>query len=121
MELKKKTISDEVVLNYDAALERLGGDEGLLQEVIQVFIDDSSNLLSEVDSSLLKKDSLELKRAFHSIKGASANIGGEQLNMLSAILEQEALAGNFSGVDENLGFFKESTRTLVEELRKKLS
>ena len=118
MKLEKKTLADEPIFDRDAALARLGGDEALLKEVCEIFLGDYAAQTNEIEKALSASDFTQVKRGFHSLKGAAANIGAERLSKLAAALEQQASENDKSGVIENLEFFRDCSKGLSEELKK---
>ncbi len=57
-------------LNWAAALERAGGDEGVLREVVRIFLDTSPGQLVEIRLALERRDAPALQRAAHTLKGS---------------------------------------------------
>jgi len=51
------------------ALARAGGDPELLRDLIELFLDDCPKLLAEIDTAVLRRDSLTLQRCAHRLKG----------------------------------------------------
>jgi two-component system, sensor histidine kinase and response regulator len=51
------------------ALERLGGDEDLLRELCQIFLEESPKLLRTLRQAALAGDADAVMRAAHSFKG----------------------------------------------------
>ncbi|WP_435022670.1 response regulator (plasmid) [Tundrisphaera sp. TA3] len=78
---------------YDraAALERTGGDEALLREIIGLFIDDCPRLLEEIESAIESDNPARLRRAAHTLKGTAGHFGAEDIVDVAARLE---LAGH---------------------------
>ncbi|HWE69404.1 MAG TPA: response regulator [Acidimicrobiales bacterium] len=75
-------------------LRDLGGP-ALLDDLISLFRDDVDRYLSVFDLALADHDPGALRRASHSFKGSSANVGATRLAAVVATIEQ-------LGVDENL-------------------
>jgi two-component system, sensor histidine kinase and response regulator len=57
------------------ALERVGGDEDLLREVCQIFLDESPNLLRKLQEAIADTDAEAVMRAAHSLKGELSYLG----------------------------------------------
>lgn len=89
-------------LDYDTlnTLKQVMEDDfGLL---IDTFIQDSNDriiILREVISGV---ESDPIRRAAHSFKGSSSNIGALYLTLLCANLEKKALANNFDQLSDDL-------------------
>ena len=88
-------------------------DEGLLEElrgileeefpeVVQSYIKDSAVCLQNMQAAFSRADADALRRAAHSLKGASANLGLEYLAGLCSVLEEAALEGRLAGQHDRL-------------------
>lgn len=64
-------------LNSAVALERLGGDEELLREVAQLFLEEYPTLVADVRLAVSAGDADGLQRAAHSLKGSVSNFGAD--------------------------------------------
>ena len=101
---------DEQVLQD---LHALGDDEqpDFLQTVIQQFLEDQTKHLAAMEQAILKNDPLALRKAAHSLKGSSCNVGARALANCAMELEKLGAGGTLDGV-ENLfkSFQKECGR-----------
>jgi CheY-like chemotaxis protein len=77
----------------DAALERLGGDEALLSDVIQCFLDDCPLRLTAIKSAVDRQDTAAVAREAHSLKGAAGNLSAVGLFEAAQVLERLAAEG----------------------------
>lgn len=76
------------VFDREAALDRLGGDEEILDEVIAVFIEDGARQVKELTSALQKQEDLSrVQNLAHTLKGAAGNIGAAALQQVSHDIE----------------------------------
>jgi two-component system sensor histidine kinase/response regulator len=66
---------DVSMIDRVAVLERVGGDEQLLAEIIGIFLEEYPVLLSEIGSSIESHDARRLERSAHALKGSVANFG----------------------------------------------
>src|SRR5689334_17807101 len=73
-------------------LRELGGaeDPGLLVELIDLYLADAPQRMTEIEQSLTSGDWTLLERAAHTLKSASANIGALGLSELCKQLECKA-------------------------------
>ena len=85
------------ILEVDDLLHRVGNDLELLSTVVNLFRDDYPRHLEELRAALDADDFQRLKKAAHSLKGSSANIGGARA--ARAALAVETLARN-EGLDQ---------------------
>ncbi|MFH1216838.1 MAG: Hpt domain-containing protein [Pseudomonadota bacterium] len=70
------------------ALEQVGDDEELLEELIDLFYDSSITDLEKIKTASRHADMESMGDAAHSIKGASASLGIEGIRVVSAALER---------------------------------
>ena len=87
-------------LDRAVALERLGGDEELLQEVAKIFLDEYPTLMVEIQAAKETRNAKLLERAAHSLKGSVANFGAEQAVEAALRLEKMGRGGNLTGVEQ---------------------
>jgi HPt (histidine-containing phosphotransfer) domain-containing protein len=66
-------------LNYEDALERVGGDEDLLRDVAELFVQECPRLLSNIEEAIRHKDAGALERSAHELKGAAANFAAQSV------------------------------------------
>ena len=84
----------EPVFDRRSALERLGDDEQLFEEVIGFFLEDSVKELDTIEAGMATGDWTEVRRAAHSLKGLAANFSAERATAAARELEEAALAGD---------------------------
>ncbi len=88
------------ILNLAAALERVGGDQELLEEVAQLFLDTSPDLFTAIGHAVEARDARALERAAHTLKGSVGNFGADATFQAALQLEKMGRSGNLTGVDE---------------------
>jgi HPt (histidine-containing phosphotransfer) domain-containing protein len=66
--------------------------------VIETFLDDVPKEIQKLRDSLAAGDMALVERQAHSIKGASANVGGEALRAVALEMEHAAKAGDVDRV-----------------------
>lgn len=79
-------------------MARLMDDEDLARTVIQGFIQDIPLQIKALRGYLDAGDGEKAQRQAHTIKGASANVGGEALSAAAFEMEKAARAGNLNAV-----------------------
>jgi HPt (histidine-containing phosphotransfer) domain-containing protein len=106
----------ERIVDQASLLERLGGDQELLAELIESFLADSPQLLEEIGSAEAAGDASQLMRAAHTLKGSVSNFcaprGAEVAHRL-ATLGRDA---NLSQAPEALA----NVESIMERLRPEL-
>ena len=74
-------------LDRTAILERVEGDEDLLEEIVQLFIEDCPRLVGQMEESLREKNAAGLRLAAHTLKGSLSYFGPSQACALACELE----------------------------------
>ena len=77
------------LFDYNLALERLGGDEQFLNELLMDLIEQIDDTLDNIKQAIAEEDFDNLKTLSHSLKGASANLNVSR--MASHFLQLEGL------------------------------
>lgn len=70
-------MSNPLVWDKEALLERIDNDEEMLEELIEDFNDCIDEMLEELESVLQNSDWETVERQAHTIKGMLANIGAD--------------------------------------------
>ena len=83
-------------IDITAALERLEGDRGLLEELAQLFKDECPCALEEIRGAIAAGDAPLLTRLAHTLKGSSGSLSAVPLSQAAAKLEEVAGAGNLA-------------------------
>lgn len=96
-----------------SALERLGGDEQLFQELITYFCEDAETLIDNIRAASQKEDWPAVRVAAHSLKGLSANFSAFPATEASRQLEDAAAAGDGSRIRTLI----QPVTTEIEKLR----
>ena len=96
---------DEQVLQD---LQSLGDEDqpDFLQAVIQQFLEDQTKHVTAVETAIEDKDPLALRKAAHSLKGSSFNVGARALASSAMELEKLGAAGSLDGVEDLLVSFQ---------------
>jgi HPt (histidine-containing phosphotransfer) domain-containing protein len=81
-------------------LERLGGDDQLLDEVLNVFMEELPEMISDLRTAVSGQSADAIMRAAHSIKGALLNISAESSAELAFKLEELGRAERVDGTRE---------------------
>jgi sigma-B regulation protein RsbU (phosphoserine phosphatase) len=74
----------------DGLLRRAGGDWSLAREVINMFLEDTPEVLSQMLDAIGRKDWKAVERGAHRIKGAAANLDASDLANIAFDIEQNA-------------------------------
>jgi len=81
---------DPFILDREAILERLGGDEEIFTMMVGMFLDDVDNNCSALAAALAAQDSPLLQREAHTLKGLLSTFSDDAGAELALVLEQRA-------------------------------
>lgn len=108
--------NNQSLLNLAMALERVGGDRELLEEVAQLFLDDYPNSIAEIRTALDAGDPKGVERGAHTLKGAVSNFGADSVVETALALEMAGRNGDLSTAPEEFLRLNERLSALHEEL-----
>ena len=119
---KEQSASPVPVFKKELLAERLMGDENILKEILDIFIEESGMQIESLKGHIEKKDLEKIKMQAHTIKGASANIGGEVLRRTAFEMEEAADKGDFAEIASLMPELEEQyialRKVLEEEIKK---
>jgi CheY-like chemotaxis protein/HPt (histidine-containing phosphotransfer) domain-containing protein len=99
------------------ALNLVGGDEQLLRELLEIFMQEAPALMRQIDEGIANRDSALVKRAAHTLKGAVGNFGVRAVFDVCHRLEMMGKAGDLA--DAESAYLR--LRTLMERLEPELA
>ena len=102
---RQREASEKDVFDGSALLERLGGDEEFLKEVIAMYVEDSQELVNSLTTALQTHDAKRIKDSAHALKGASASVTANAL-------KETAFEVELAGKEERL----DDARLLIKKL-----
>jgi signal transduction histidine kinase/DNA-binding response OmpR family regulator/HPt (histidine-containing phosphotransfer) domain-containing protein len=80
--------------DYDTALRRAGGDDDLLRELIDLYLQQCPELMTAIRDAITAGDATELARAAHTLKGSVGNFGPSLVFDKALALEEAGKAGS---------------------------
>lgn len=104
------------ILDQALALERVGGDEELLQEMAQLFLEECPAQLDAVREAVQSRDAKALERSAHSLKGSVGNFGAALAHHAALTLEMAARKGELESVDAALAHLEDALGALQPRL-----
>lgn len=91
-------MSFEIAKNAPVELQRIrdasGGDSGFEQNVIRVFLRDTTNRLTILQRALSSGDTRQIYEESHSLKSATGSIGAQKMFLLCGEIERCADTGD---------------------------
>ena len=108
-------VIDKNIFDQSDLLERLGGDEEFLWEIIKAFLSDMPKQFKNLKASIDDWDIQTVERIAHTIKGSSINVGASSLSKAAFRLEFAAKKQNSELVNKSYQFL-ESEYKILENL-----
>jgi PAS domain S-box-containing protein len=109
--------ADAPVFDKTGMMARMMDDEDLARTVIEAFLGDVPKQIEALRGYLEMGDATSAERQAHTIKGASANLGGEALRAAAFEMEKAAKAGNLEYVTAHLPELEAQFDTLKEAMQ----
>ena len=75
------------VVDWDEALHCVNGDQRLLKDIVEAFLDESPRLLATIRTAIERQDAKTLQRAAHTLKGSTRYFGATQVSEIALQLE----------------------------------
>jgi len=97
-------------------MARMMDDEGLARTVVGGFLEDLPKQIEALKGYLEVGDVASVELQAHSIKGASASVGGKALREVAFEMEQAAKAGDLKSVTARLPELENQFARLKESL-----
>jgi two-component system, sensor histidine kinase and response regulator len=89
-------------LDRDKLMERMGGDEGLLRELVAIFFEESPKSLARIKDAVINNQSRALEQEAHTLKGSVGNFEAGQAAAAAFKLEQMGRSEELAGAEEAL-------------------
>ncbi|HDH86975.1 MAG TPA: Hpt domain-containing protein [Desulfobacteraceae bacterium] len=98
--------------------DNLGLDVEDFNEVFEIYMETTSSDLEELKRALDQGDAEKVHQKAHSIKGASGNLGLNELFELAKEIDDSARVNSLNGLESLVQAFYEKYERLVEEFGK---
>ncbi len=102
-------MEDEIVFDKDKALNIIGGDEDLLRDIVEIFVVDVFQQMSEIQEAVNSRNNDALEKSAHKLKGAVSNFGENATFKTALKLE---IIGKENRLDDVAGIYG----TLVKDV-----
>ncbi len=103
---ERKETEKVPIFNKTTIMTQVMDDQELYQEIIDIFLQDTPLQIKELKKCLELDDADGVQMRAHSIKGASANVGGEALQNKAYKFEKAAKNGDLEFIRNGLGEFE---------------
>ncbi|SDF32208.1 PAS domain S-box-containing protein [Methanolobus vulcani] len=113
-----KNVKEPLIFDYEQFMENIMDDIDMAREIIEIFYKNAPRQLEELKEAIDKKEIENIINSAHSLKGASASVGGMALSDISASIQNQASSGQIDKVMEILPELEKNYNLLVKELDK---
>jgi len=93
---------DEELIDWEEAMEGVQGDHEIFRQIVQVFLEESEQLMRELAACSEQNDTAGIKRAAHSLKGAVLCIAAQPSVEIAVQIEECASQGDLSAVQSHI-------------------
>jgi HPt (histidine-containing phosphotransfer) domain-containing protein len=105
------------IINKEQLLENFSGDEEILKEIVESYLDaNSKTLMAELAAAIEKKTAKEIEHAAHTIKGVVSNFACPSCVDKAFELESMGRSGELDGAEVAFSELKELIDALNLEL-----
>ncbi len=89
-----QSMNDDSIINM-AALDQVrsmqrSGQPDIVETFVQIYLENSQKLLTEIETAIQQESRTELKRAAHSLKSSSFSVGAHQVSSLAEQMELQS-------------------------------
>ena len=110
------SVPTESIIDFDAALEQMGGSEETLREMIPPFIEETGELLSALREAVGQQHTAEVLRLAHTIKGTAFCFAAEPTAAAALRLEMMGRHNNLTDADEACAALEYEVERLTQAL-----
>jgi len=107
-------------IDWERALETVAGDEELLKQVIQVCLDETPDLLVQLDQAIETEDGVTVRRVAHTIKASGRTFGMSSLTDHAEKIEGLTKQGELDSAKETVPQLKQEVERMMTELSARL-
>jgi CheY-like chemotaxis protein len=104
-------------IDREQLMARLGGDEDLLIEVAQLFIEDCPSRLGAIKSAIDARDAGAVRTTAHALKGAAANLSAARLLAATQTLERLGIEGRMDAAPAAWRLLSVEAAAVIDVLR----
>jgi len=104
------------VINRAALMEKVGGDEELLGEIVELFLEDCPRVIKQIEEAIAKGDSRWLERAAHTLKGMVGNFYAGGATEAAMELEEIGRRGEMTAAEGAYTILQKEIERLKSEL-----
>jgi histidine phosphotransfer protein HptB len=104
-------------MNFKARGDDLGLDESEYRELIDLFIESCGADIQLLQKALAAGDAQEVSRCAHTIKGASSNLGLNEVSTAAGYIENLVPNDQWADLAHNVKLLKDRFEAILAEVR----
>jgi HPt (histidine-containing phosphotransfer) domain-containing protein len=114
---EETTERTELPWNPSKTLEQLGGDQKLLQEVIDIFLEEAPKHLEALHVAVAQGVAETVETAAHTLKGELGYLGLPEVSQRASQIEEMGRLNNIEGASALLSQFEADVHGLITAIR----
>ncbi len=107
----------EAIMDWDAAVDRVGGRVDLLKQMVGLFFKEADKLMPSLREAITQRDMVRVQRAAHSIKGSASCFAAPPTIAAAMRLEFMGRDKDLAGADEAYAVLERETARLKQALK----
>ena len=109
--------SKPVAWDHSKTLERLGGDESLLQQILVIFLEEYPKHMARLEEAVNSQNPEQLERTAHSLKGELGYMGATEVSQLARRLEDMGKNRDLASAGEVLSTLEKQLSDFAAQVR----
>ena len=116
----KETVDEKPVFDKKDLMDRLDYDQSLAVELAEIFIADVREKIVALKAAVKEKNSADIEKEGHSLKGAASNISGERVRHIAGVIEAAGKNNDLAGAVAALAMLGPAVDDLIDALKAQL-
>jgi PAS domain S-box-containing protein len=104
-------------IDWEGAIDSVGGDSALLNIVIETFFEESETLMQRIEASIQQDDAATLKRAAHTLKGILLSVGARRASTSALKLERMGRSSDLANSEKAYADLKRQMEIVLPLLK----
>ena len=113
----KETVDEKPVFDKKDLMDRLDYDQSLAVELAEIFIIDVREKIVALKAAVKEKNSADIEKEGHSLKGAASNISGERVRHIAGVIEAAGKNNDLAGAVAALAVLGPAVDDLIDALK----
>ena len=115
----KDASKNDSPIDFPSVLERIGGDESFLEELLNLYFEDFSGKYNQLQKAVEGKEFNSIRELGHGLKGSSANLSLNFLREASSQMETSGTEMNMEKAKAALALLEKEFKILKDYLSEK--